>query len=87
MTKNTDLVISVPVNEKYSNTCNPNGHMRRYSIELIKAELKIAGFKIIEIRTLIAFNKNYLLKKIIAKYILRNKWQPNVVIIKAKLAD
>ncbi len=62
---------------------NPNGHVRMYTQDLIKAELEIAGFNILAFKTLYAFNTHYMFKKIISK-ILRNKWIPNNIIVLAQ---
>lgn len=80
--KNGQLIISVPVNETYTEFYNPNRHMRSYSEDLIKAELEIAGFKIKKIKRLYAFSKFYFLKNILRR-ILINRWQPNVILINA----
>ena len=46
------LIVSVPMNEGLEKMkTNPNGHVRNYTEALIKAELQIAGFKIIESQT------------------------------------
>lgn len=81
--RNGQLIISVPINEKYTNHYNPNKHMRRYTKELIIAELKLAGFKIINSKLLFAFDKLYLFKKALSM-ILVNKWKPNVVILEVR---
>lgn len=80
---NAQLIISVPVNETYTESYNPNKHMRSYSEDLIKAELKIAGFEIKQIKRLYAFSKYYFLKNILRK-VLINRWQPNVILINAR---
>jgi len=55
---NGQLIISVPLNEKLENSTflcphgtlvNPNGHVRIYTTEVLKLELKEAGFRIREI--------------------------------------
>lgn len=85
MSRKSTLLVSVPVNEHYSSEYNPNGHLRRYSKQLFLAELKLAGFRIIEIEEFYAFSSFYALKKFIAKNILIHKWKPNVILVKAKL--
>lgn len=85
MNKKGTLLVSVPINEHYSSEYNPNGHLRRYSKQLFLAELKLADFRIIKIEEFYAFSSLYTLKKFIAKYILIHKWQPNVILIEAKL--
>lgn len=80
------LIVSVPTNEgleKMKN--NPSGHIRTYTENLIRAELKIAGFKVIKLKTLYAFKNFYSFKKISSK-ILRNKWRPNDIVVLAKIA-
>jgi SAM-dependent methyltransferase len=78
------LILSVPTNEGLDGMeSNPNGHVRMYTEDLIRTELKISGFEIIEIKTLYAFSNLYTFKKIIAK-ILKNHWEPNGIIVKAK---
>jgi len=83
---NGSLIISVPTNEgleKMKN--NPSGHTRTYTENLIRAELKIAGFKILKLKTLYAFKSFYGFKKISSK-ILRNRWKPNDIVVLAKIA-
>lgn len=79
---NGTLIVSVPMNEGLELMKeNPNGHVRLYSEHLIKAELKIAGFSVLESKSLFAFRNLYNMKKILSK-ILANKWRPNNVVIK-----
>ena len=78
------LIISVPINEKYNNDYNPNGHYRRYSVALIEKELKVSGFEVEEIIKLYAFHDFYPIKNFLSKYILKDRWKPNVVIIQAR---
>lgn len=73
LSKKGELIISVPINETYTSQHNPNGHMRRYSIDLIKTELNLAGYKVIHQETLYAFNNFYDIKKLLARTILPNK--------------
>lgn len=77
------LIVSVPSNEgletmKY----NSNGHMRDYTKPLIESELKLCGFKILDTKSLYAFETLYTIKKVIAK-VLKNQWRPNNIVIKA----
>lgn len=77
------FVISVPLNEgleKMKN--NPNGHVRVYSPDLIKAELDISGFKVLEQKFLYAFPNFYKLKTLLSKLI--NKWEPNNIVLKTQ---
>lgn len=77
------LIVSVPMNEGLETMKqNPNGHIRMYTPELITAELELAGFTVSEMKTLYAFKNSYFLKMLIAK-VIRNKWQPNNIILKA----
>ncbi len=78
------FIVSVPTNEVLEKMKkNPNGHVRTYTENLIRAELKIAGFKIYKLKTLYAFKNFYTFKKISSK-IFRNRWKPNNIIILAK---
>lgn len=84
LAENGRLIISVPTNEglekmKY----NPNGHVRMYTKDLITAELKLGGFEIVNIETLSAFKNLYTLKKLVSK-VLKNRWEPNDIIVVAK---
>lgn len=80
------LVISVPMNEGLEKMKdNPNGHVRDYTYPLIKAELELAGFKILESKELYAFKKFYKTKKLLAR-IFKERWKPNNAVIKAQIA-
>lgn len=82
--KKGSLIISVPTNEGLEKMkSNPNGHVRTYTENLIRAELKIAGFRVMKLKTLYAFKNFYAFKKISSK-ILRNKWKPNDIVILTK---
>jgi len=78
------FVVSVPLNENleamYKKGMNPNGHVRVYTSNLIKAELKIAGFKIQQEKCLFAFRNFYWLKNLLQKTLLKSRWQPNDII-------
>lgn len=75
------FILSVPMNEGLKNMKeNPNGHVRLYTEALVKAELKIAGFRTIEHKTLFAFHNFYYIKTIIAK--LTKRKYPNNIILK-----
>lgn len=79
---NGTLIVSVPMNEglermKY----NPNGHVRMYTEDLIKAELEIAGFQVLKHKTLFAFPNFYYIKTIIAR--LSRRKYPNNIVLKA----
>ena len=62
---------------------NPNAHVRIYTPDLIRAEIEIAGFKILKQKLLFAFNKYYLLKSFLVKF-LPGFRQPNGIIIIAQ---
>lgn len=82
--KNGSFIISVPTNEGLEKMKrNPSGHTRTYTENLIRAELAIAGFKVIKLKTLYAFKNFYTFKKISSNF-LRNKWKPNDIIVLAK---
>lgn len=82
--KNGSLIISVPTNEGLEKMKhNLNGHVRMYTKDLIVAELIIAGFEIVNVKTVSAFRNLYSLKKIISK-LLKSKWEPNDIIVVAK---
>lgn len=83
--KKGSFIMSVPTNEgleKMKN--NPSGHTRTYTENLVRAELRIAGFKILKLKTLYAFKNFYAFKKISSKF-LRNRWKPNDIVILAKI--
>lgn len=85
--KNGKLIVSVPLNEGLEELVvkgfNPNGHVRVYTPILIKTELIMAGFKIVNEQYLYAFHKRYKLKKLIVKGIIRNYKKPNNIILVA----
>jgi len=82
------LLVSVPLNEEleemYEKELNPNGHVRVYTPELIKTELKIVGFKIQKELPLFAFKTFYELKKVLQKTLFRSRWRPNDIVILAQ---
>lgn len=81
------FVISVPLNEGLEEMIregvNLSGHVRVYTSELIKAELKIGKFKIQQEKYLFAFKDFYWLKNLLQKTLLKNRWQPNIIIVSA----
>lgn len=84
--KNGPFIISVPTNEGLEKMKdNPSGHVRAYTENLIRAELGIAGFKVIKIKTLYAFKSFYTFKKMSSRF-LKNRWKPNNIVILAKRA-
>lgn len=77
------LIISTPLNEDLRNRKeNPSGHVRDYQPAVIIMEQELSGFKVLETHTFYAFEKNYILKKFLAR-IFPNHWKPNNVVIKA----
>ena len=82
------LIVSVPLNEGLEELLligeNPNAHMRIYSEELVKTELKISGFKILWSKKLYAFRNFYGFKTFIVKTIVPFIRQPNDLIILAE---
>lgn len=82
-----NLIVSVPLNEgleeMYRDRINPSGHVRVYTPELIKAELKIARFKIRQERYLFAFKDLYWFKNLLRRTLFKNRWQPNNIILHA----
>lgn len=79
------MIVSVPTNEglEYMQD-NPSGHVRMYTVPLLKAELELAGFSVLSIKTFYAFKSHYKLKKFVAKWIMPKRWQPNNIIILAQ---
>lgn len=81
--KNGAFIVSVPIfenlKEKIEGNINFSAHVRRYTPEIIRFELEIAGFKIYKEKFLFAFSKHYWIKTILARlFKLRN---PNLMII------
>lgn len=84
LTSDGTLIISVPINENYSSKHNPNGHLRRYSKEIILEELRLSGFQADKIIELYAFSKQYYFKKFLTNFKYTNRWKPNDLIIVAR---
>jgi ubiquinone/menaquinone biosynthesis C-methylase UbiE len=82
------LIVSVPLNEGLMQMIkkgeNPNAHVRVYTPELIKAELKISGFSIEKIQFLYAFKNLYKIKTLLVKTVLKGYRKPNGIIIFAR---
>lgn len=82
------LAISVPLNEglqeMLKNGKNPNGHLRAYTPSILKTELVLSGFKILEENYLYAFKRNYLLKKLFMTWFPIKIKQPNLMIVLAQ---
>ncbi|KKQ91722.1 MAG: Methyltransferase [Microgenomates group bacterium GW2011_GWC1_39_7b] len=86
--KNGKLIISVPLNEglelMLEKGTNPNGHLRAYTSEILKYELEMSGYKVLEEHFLYAFRKYYLLKKLILKLLPIQIRKPNLMILVAQ---
>lgn len=80
------LLVAVPTNEPLLEMfpANPNEHVRAYSQEVIWAELELNGFSVIKVEEFIAFASHYAFKKMLAKTILKNHWQPNDLLFLAQ---
>ena len=63
---------------------NPNGHLRAYTSEILKYELEMSGYKVLEEHFLYAFRKYYLLKKLILKLLPIQIRKPNLMILVAQ---
>lgn len=83
------LVVSVPLNEGLENMIskgkNPNAHLRIYTPPLIKAELKLAGFRINKSIFFYAFNYFYHLKSFIAKLFPGLRRPNNILVFAEKI--
>lgn len=86
--KKGTFIISIPINERLevmlNKGINPVGHLRTYTPDLIKAELKLAGFKVLRTDKRYAFKKHYAIKSALIKTLPDNFRQPNLLIIFAK---
>ncbi len=84
--KQGHILISIPLNEGLEKYLyrgeNPIQHVRIYTPNIIKAELKIAGFKIIKCKLLYAFKNNYLVKSLVST--LFNFKKPNNLVLWAE---
>lgn len=82
------IIVSVPLNEGLEQMVkrgeNPNAHVRVYTPELIEAELRIAGFKILWTKLLFAFHNYYAFKAFISRYLLPGIRKPNNIILLAQ---
>ena len=80
------LIISIPLNEgleeMVEKNINPNAHVRVYTPDILKMELKISGFDTEREIYLSAFDKNYFFKKLVNQIFRLRK--PNLLIILAK---
>ncbi len=79
------FILSVPMNEGLEKMKdNPNGHSRAYTENIITTELQISGFKVIDLKKFIAFKDFYFVKSRILSRVLKDRWMPNNIVIKAQ---
>ena len=87
------LIVSVPLNEGLKDMIkvgkNPNAHVRIYTPDLIKAELKITGFEIIKTKKLYAFHTHNQLKSLLSDFLnlvgIRVRLPNNIILIARKI--
>jgi cyclopropane fatty-acyl-phospholipid synthase-like methyltransferase len=84
--KNGRFILSIPINEHLEfMDSNPSAHVRSYTFKIIEKELNLNGFIVEQKKYLYAFNKRYHIKTILSK-LLKNRWEPNSLVIVAKKA-
>jgi len=85
---NGKLIISVPLNEGLEEMLkrgeNPNGHLRVYTPSVLKTELMLSGFKVLEEHYLYAFRTHYFLKKLFVACFPIKIRQPNLMVVLAQ---
>ncbi len=80
--ENGTFIITTPLNEGLKSMSeNPSGHVREYTMPILKTEFDISRFEILNLKTFYAFRNFYFMKKIIS-LIFSNKWKPNNTVIK-----
>lgn len=78
------FILSIPINERLDlKDDNPSAHVRDYTYNIIRSELKLNGFRVEKVNYLYAFEKQYFFKKWLSK-IFVNRWKPNSLTIVAK---
>ena len=77
------LTIPKKFRKKLESNLNPNGHLRTYTLSILKTEMKLSGFSIINSTYLYAFKSLYGLKTLIAKNFLPF-FEPNLIILVAR---
>jgi len=86
--KGGNLIISIPLNEGLDNLLktnrNVNMHVREYTSEILKAELKYSGFLVRKEYFLYAYEKCYRIKKILTEILFRKFKNPNLYICLSK---
>jgi len=79
------IIVSVPLNEgleeMINKGINPNAHVRAYTSNIIKSELKMTGYRIEKFVYLYAFHFLYGLKSMFAKYFFK---KPNNIVLLAQ---
>lgn len=79
------LIASVPLNEPLIEmNGNPNAHVRRYEPDVINTELEMTNFRVLDTKYLYAFHNHYFCKSLITKILLKNKKNPNNIILTAQ---
>ncbi len=80
------LIVSVPINEHLDKLIpyNPNSHMRMYSEEVIRSELRLSGFTIEKVYRTSAFHKFFKLKHLINQLLLLREYN-NLIILARKV--
>lgn len=82
------FIVSVPLNEGLDEMLtrgeNPNAHVRTYTPELIKAELEIVGFTIVQEKKLFAFHKFYKIKSWVARFFPKKFTFNNIIVLAQK---
>lgn len=84
------LIVSVPLNENleflHNRGLNLSGHVRIYTPDLIKAELVISGFKVVDEKFFYAFKHFYLIKDLLSKSLCKKRWSYNNILLIVKRA-
>lgn len=82
------LVVSVPLNEELREMIrenrNLNRHVRLYTLDTVKYEIALSGFRVVKTDVLYAFDNGYKLKTLICKIIPKIKNPNNVIIYSQK---
>lgn len=80
------LIVSVPINEHLEKMIpnNPNSHMRIYSEEVIRSELRLSGFSIEKVYRISAFHKFFKLKHFVNQLLMLREYN-NLIILARKV--
>lgn len=77
------FIVSTPLNEHLEKMKeNPSSHVREYTEPILRAELEISGFRVVEKRLFFAFRNLYRIKKLLST-IFKRGWEENSIVIKA----